>query len=405
MSLAVINIGSSVVGTRDGAGITGDALVCEQGRITWIGASSDLHYDDHDTVVDAAGTTVLPGLIDSHVHSTFGDYTPRQNMIGFLDSYVHGGTTTAISASEVHVPGRPTDVTGVKALAVAAHRCYQDYRPGGMRVHGGSVILEPGLTAADFAELHAAGVWLAKAGFGAFRSPREYVPVVHAAKSAGLKVMFHTGGGSITGSLEKIDVGVLLEARPQISGHCNGGPTALGHGESMRLVDEGHDIALQLVHAGNLRSSIEIAEAALAQDAFHRLLIATDTPTGTGVLPLGMLRQMAELCSLGPFTPTQAVIAATGNVADVYDLNAGKLEIGRDADLIIVDAPLGSEADNALDALSIGDLPAISCVITDGQIRLTRSRNTPTPKRPVALRKLPAPVVDRPSDARNGLER
>ena len=29
--------------------------------------------------------------------------------VGFLESYTHGGTTTAISASEVHVPGRPKD--------------------------------------------------------------------------------------------------------------------------------------------------------------------------------------------------------------------------------------------------------------------------------------------------------
>ena len=88
-----------------------------------------------------------PGLIDSHVHITFGDYTPRQRTVGYLESYVHGGVTTAISASEVHVPGRPRDVEGVKALAVAAQRCFADYRPGGMRVIAGSVILEPGLKA------------------------------------------------------------------------------------------------------------------------------------------------------------------------------------------------------------------------------------------------------------------
>jgi len=42
--------------------------------------------------------------------------------VGYLESYLHGGTTTSISASEVHVPGRPSDSEGVKALAVAAHK-------------------------------------------------------------------------------------------------------------------------------------------------------------------------------------------------------------------------------------------------------------------------------------------
>jgi imidazolonepropionase-like amidohydrolase len=55
-------------------------------------------------VIDAGGMTAIPGLIDSHVHITFGDYTPRQRTVGYLESYLHGGTTTAISASEVHVP-------------------------------------------------------------------------------------------------------------------------------------------------------------------------------------------------------------------------------------------------------------------------------------------------------------
>src|SRR4029077_17781252 len=123
-----------------------------------------------DVVIDAGGMTAIPGLIDSHVHVTFGDYTPRQRTVGFLESYVHGGVTTAISASEVHVPGRPRDPEGVKALALAAHTCFENAGPGGRRVHAGSVILEPGLNQSDFAELKSKGVWLAKAGFGAFAS-------------------------------------------------------------------------------------------------------------------------------------------------------------------------------------------------------------------------------------------
>lgn len=386
MSIAIVNIGDSVVGDREGGVLEGDALVLRDGLIAWIGNTDEVCSDEHDQVVDVNGATVVPGLIDSHVHSTFGDYTPRQNTIGFLESYLHGGTTSVISASEVHVPGRPTDAAGVKALAVAAQRCYEHYRPGGMRVYAGSVILEPGMTDADFREVNDLGVWLAKAGFGAFESPEAYAPVVAAAQRNGITVMFHTGGGSIPGSLSKITVDAILEVRPDISGHCNGGPTALSNEENRRLVVEGDGIALQLVHAGNLRSAIHISELALEYGAFHRVMIATDTPTGTGVIPLGMLRQMAELASLGPLTAEQSIVAATGNVAEVYGLDSGRLEVGRDADILVLDAPLGSEADTALEALSIGDLPGVACVISDGEIRLTRSRNTPGPKRTVTVR-------------------
>lgn len=385
MSIAIINIGDSHDGGPEGAPLAGDALTIADGVISWIGATSDVDRDAHECVVDLGGMTLIPGLIDSHVHTTFGDYTPRQQTIGFLDSYLHGGTTSVISASEVHVPGRPKTLVGVKALAVAAAHSFADYRPSGMRVYAGSIVLEPGLTREDFDEIRAAGVWLAKAGFGAFAAPRDYVPVVKAAKDAGITVMCHTGGGSIAGSQEKIGADVLLEMRPHVAGHVNGGPTALTPEENTRMVEEGDGIALQLVHAGNLRSAIDICEKALASNAFARVMIATDTPTGTGVIPLGMLRQMAELCSLGPLTPRQAVTAATGNVARTYGLESGRIAVGAPADLVGLDAPLGSAASEAFAALAIGDIPAVGLVVTDGEIRLTRSRNTPAGRRQVRL--------------------
>src|SRR5207237_6510067 len=169
--------------------VAGDSIVMQDGRIVSAGAAPPI--DDADVVVDAGGMTAIPGLIDSHVHVTFGDYTPRQRTVGYLESYLHGGVTRAISASEVHVPGRPTDPEGVKALAIAAQRCFEHYRPGGVTVHAGSVILEPGLTSADFEEVRAQGVWLAKAGFGAVETPMDYVPLVHAARAAGIVVMCH----------------------------------------------------------------------------------------------------------------------------------------------------------------------------------------------------------------------
>lgn len=383
-SLAVVGIGDSHCGDLAGTPVEGDAIVCSDGLISWIGPAQDVDPSAHDTVLDVGGAAVLPGFIDSHVHVTFGDYTPRQKTVGFLESYLHGGMTRAISASEVHTPGRPTDVTGVKALAIAAQRCFDAYRPGGVSVHAGSVILEPGLRKSDFEELRRAGVWLAKGGFGAFGAPEDYIPVVHAAQEAGIVVMCHTGGGSIPGSLDRIDADVLLEMHPDILGHVNGGPTALSDRDNKVLV-ETSGMALQLVQAGNLRSAIDIAGLALERGHQHRILIASDTPTGTGVIPLALLRSMAELVSLGPLTPELAVAAVTGNVAAAYGIDAGHLEVGRPADLVVVDAPLGSCAHDWRGALQIGDLPAVAAVVTQGLVRFTRSRNTPGPQRTVRL--------------------
>lgn len=384
MSLAIVGIGVS----HDGFGnpLAGDALVCDGDRIAWIGPSDQVRATDHETIVDAGGATVVPGLIDSHFHSTFGDFTPRQNAVGYLESYLHGGMTRAISASEVHVPGRPTDRVGVKALAVAAAKCYEHYRPHGVTVHAGSVILEPSLTPEDFADLVRDGVWMAKAGFGGFASPMEYVPIVHSARAAGIHVMCHTGGGSISGSQSKIGADALLAMQPDVAGHVNGGPTALTPEENERVVVEGKAIALQLVQAGNLKSAIHLCELALQHDQLDRVLIASDTPTGSGLITLGLLRSMAELASLGPLTPVQAITATTGAVGRIYKIAAGALTLGRPADIIIIDAPLGSAARDAYGALSIGDVPAVAVAITQGELRFSRSRNTPPPQKPVRIR-------------------
>src|SRR6185312_3688424 len=163
MKLAVVNLGQIVSGDWRDPFAAGDTIMVEGDRIAAVGTAAADAVNAADVVIDADGMTAIPGLIDSHVHITFGDYTPRQRTVGYLESYLHGGVTTTISASEVHVPGRPRDVEGVKALAVAAQRCFASYRPGGMRVIAGSVILEPGLKKEDFVELAGAGVTLAKA--------------------------------------------------------------------------------------------------------------------------------------------------------------------------------------------------------------------------------------------------
>jgi enamidase len=134
---AITNLKTIVSGDWRQPFVQGDTIVSDGGTIVHVGTADAAMIAGCDVVIDADGAVAIPGLIDSHVHITFGDYTPRQKTVGFLESYTHGGVTTAITASEVHVPGRPKDPEGVKALAVAAFKSFENYRPGGMRVHAG----------------------------------------------------------------------------------------------------------------------------------------------------------------------------------------------------------------------------------------------------------------------------
>jgi enamidase len=376
MRTAIVNIGTIVTGDLAVPFAKGDGILINDGMIVEIGTLSADAVAACDVVIDAAGTTAVPGLIDSHVHITFGDYTPRQRVVGYLESYLHGGTTTAITASEVHVPGRPKDATGVKALALAARACFLDYRPGGVRVHAGSVILEPGLTEGDLEDLAGAGIWLAKAGFGAFATPFDYAPLMLAARRLGMVTTMHTGGSSIPGS-SGIWAEHVLASNPTVSFHVNGGPVAMPEAGFARLVNES-TIALQLCTAGNLRTALLTAKLLDEAGQPERLLIATDTPTGSGIMPLGMFYTISHLASLGGMPPEQAIAAATGNNARVYRLNTGLLQPGKEADLLLIDACAGGSQDDALSALRNGDVPAVSAVLTAGVPRFVgRSRNTP----------------------------
>ncbi len=380
MRIAVINIDTIVSGDWRNPFVDGDAIVMSDGRFQSVGRADAADIEQCDVVIDANGTTACPGLIDSHVHNSFGDYTPKQQAVGFLQSYLHGGTTTCISASEVHVAGRPKSREGVKALAVAAFECFENYRPGGMRVHGGSVILEPTLELADFAELRQKGLWLAKAGFGAVKSPFDYVPLVKAARDAGFVVNVHTGGASIS-LANSINGDHLLAMKPNVSYHINGGPIAMPDEDFIRVIKES-DIALQICQAGNIRTSLLCLNLAIENSAFDRFLIATDTPTGTGMMPLGMIKSVAEMATLSDYPPEWMIAAATGNAAKVYGLETGFLQPGKIADLLLVDAPMGGTQRTCLSAIKHGDVWSLVASITEGVPRfIGRSRNTPPPLR------------------------
>jgi enamidase len=211
-------------------------------------------------------------------------------------------------------------------------------------------------------------------GLGSVKTGRDAAPMVRWAKAHGMTVTIHTGGPSIAGS-NPIDADVVLEARPHVVGHINGGTTSMSPGEIERLVAT--DMALEIVQCGNARTALHTLRLARDARALERVIIGNDAPSGTGVIPLGVLRTLSLLTGLGDLPPAEAIACATGNTARVYALNRGVIGEGREADLVVCDAPIGSVARDALSALSAGDLPGISMVLIDGKITIGRSRNTP----------------------------
>jgi len=372
MRTLIKNIGQIVSGDIERPFLDENSVLIADGRFAALGRGLDA---DADTVIDAKGSTLIPGLIDSHCHPVFGDFTPRQRTMDFIESGLHGGLTTMISAGEVHLPGRPKDIVGLKALAIVAAKAYANLRPAGVKVHGGAPILELGLVEEDFVEMARAGVKLVgEIGLGSVKTGKDAAPMVRWARKHGMTVTIHTGGPSIAGS-NPISAEVVLEADPHVVGHINGGTTSMSEREIDSLVTT--SMALEIVHCGNGKTALHTLARATDARALHRIIIGNDAPSGTGVVPLGILRVIAHLASLGGVAPEAAICMATGNTARVYGLPVGQIAPGREADCCLVDAPVGSVGRTALEALRAGDLFGISMVLIDGQIRIGRSRNTP----------------------------
>ena len=378
------NIGILVSGRLEEPILDANAVLIKGGLIQRVGKLDEIGESGSETIIDCAGTTVIPGLIDTHCHPVLGDYTPKQNQIGFLESMVHGGITTAVSAGEIHLPGRPTDPAGVKAMAILAAKAYANFRPGGIKVEGGALVLEKGLVEEDFKEMSREGVRLVgEIGLGSAKTVEEAGPMVRWAKANGMTVMMHTGGTSMPGS-STVTAQMVMDMDPDVVSHINGGTTAIPIDEVEKLVKD-TSYTVEIVHCGNPRVAVETVRSVLEHDALERLIIGSDTPTGSGVIPLTHLRMLNFLSSLTPLRPEQAVCLATGNAARVFGLNRGEITPGREADLVVMDAPMGSVGDNALSALEVGDVPGVSMVLIDGEIKVMKSRNTAPANRQASI--------------------
>lgn len=387
-SLLIKNIGTLVTGDLKNPLRPANSIFIDGGVIGEIGNNLDRKAD---RVIDANGVTAIPGLIDSHSHPSIGEYTPAQNSLSWITNYLHGGVTALISAGELHLPGLPLppDARTALSVAIVSKRCYDSLRPSGVKVLAGTLLLVPGLMEKDFDELAALGVRLAKFIFYDYSllPSGEAERYVKWARARGIKIKIHSGGVSRSGVSQVAGWEVVNKVNPDIIGHITGGPIPMPEAEMLRIANE-TDYFVEICSSGNYRLALSLIRAVKARNNFHRVLIGTDTPGGTGIIPRGILREIAFLSSVGEVAPEKTICMATGNVGRAHGLDIGVLNEGRPADLVLLHKITGSVAKDALDSFAKGDLPGISTVIIDGEIRVAgRSQQTPPPERVAVVEK------------------
>ena len=374
--LVIRNIGLMLSGKLEEPIYDADCLIAVGGKITAWGREKDMDTEGADTLIDANGSTLCPGLIDSHVHPVVGDYTPRQQQLHWIDSTLHGGVTTLISAGEVHMPGRPKDIVGLKAMAIASQRWYENFRPSGVKVHAGAPVIEHGMVEEDFADLAKAGVkLLGEVGLGTVKDGKTARQMVDWARKYGIQSTIHTGGPSIPGS-GLIDADMVLETGTDVVGHINGGHSALPDDQIICLC-EGCKAGLEIVHNGNERAALLTLNTTRELGKLDQVILGTDGPAGSGVQPLGILRMIAMLSSLGNVPAEIAFCFGTGNTKRMRELDTGMIEAGLCADFVLMDQAQHAPGKTILESVQLGNLPGVGMTIIDGRVTSQRSRNTP----------------------------
>jgi enamidase len=377
----VTNIGLLVSGDPSVPPLRDTALLIEDGVIAEIGPQSE----SADTVIDASGQSVMPGLIDGHVHPTVGEWTPAQNATGWVRNYLHGGTTSMISAGELHIPGLPFEDLSprlVTGLATLAKRTIGTYRPSGVKIHAGTLLLVRGLTAGHFDALAEDAISQLKFIFYDWShledgEAQQYVSWAH---ERGMNVKMHSGGVSRSGSSRVAGHELVSAVSPDVIAHISGGPIPMPDDEIVRTIQDLPNATVEVCSSMNYRATQVTVDELVRTDQLHRLTLGTDTPGGTGVIPRGMLRNICYLSSVCGLSPELAVAAGTGNVARRHGVSGGVLAAGQPADLLILGPITGSRAKDVLECFELGDLPGISLVMVDGEILVSgRSEQTPPP--------------------------
>lgn len=369
----------SVIAVPGDSPLGPSTIIVRDGRIAEILPG---HIDRPDArTVDLKGRTLLPGLIDTHVHFSFSPETKlwsaaidtpedvallayanaRKTLAaGFTtvrdvgsDGYaIHAlrdavnegvviGPRIFLSGTSLSIVGGHGDMSGLNRKATEALYPY-DYTgacTGG--VECALRVREAAKYGADLIKITSTGGIMSQQarGLGQHLSDEELAAIVAAARSLGLKVAAHAHGGAgvtaaVRAGVDSIEHGTWLDeetARDMAKRGTWLVPT-LGLLDGRKDVDASPEVRAKMAEA----RAVAGRNVALAVRYKVNIAFGTDA----GVSPHGQnARQFRLMVEQGPMTPAAAIRSATVDAAALLGQsdNLGTIEVGKLADLIAVD--------------------------------------------------------------------
>lgn len=396
----------------DGTGadpIRGAAIVIDDGRITHSGAGIDMPRDAE--VIDAGGRTVMPGMIDCHVHMLYhpaslqerlltpptlqvflGARNARETLDAGVTSVRDAGGTpqgfkmaidrglipgprmkiavTALSQTGGH--GDSTMASGVRARALSGMgpEWPENVVDGPDEVRKAvRAILRAG---GDFIKLMSTGGVLSPSdepGHTQF-TPEEIAIMVQEAAAAGKTCMAHAQGtqgikNAVNAGVESIEHGIWLDDEVMAEMKRRGTflvPTLVAPLWVLRNAENAPGSVLPQ----SIRKTKEVMadhKSSITHAVAAGLRIAMGTDSGVG--PHGHNAEELERMVECGMTPMQAIVATTKTASECIHMqkDAGTLEPGKLADLLIVDG------DPLADIKVLQDKTKLTLIMQGGRAR------------------------------------
>ncbi len=398
-SIAIMN--GSIIDGRGGDPLTGMTLLIEGERIAAIGPRDQVHIPRDAIVIDAMGGSILPGLIDCHVHFLL-EYPdvlralitqpslrllqaiPRMRLTleaGVTTIRDAGGSPAGLKiAVERGIVAGPRMQVAVSIItqtgghADGFYPCCVDLGFFGLRLYDVPDGVADGVDEVRKAAreiLRAGADWIKLATTGGVISTsdaptssqltvEEIATAVYEAAAQEKRCMAHAQGSqgiknALLGGVASIEHGVYLTDELidlMLKRNVYLVPTLVAPQAVIEFGQEHPDILPPMMAT----KAIDVIEA--HRQSFRRAVeagVQVAMGTDSGVGKHGENGRELQLMVENGLTPLQAIVASTSNAARLLHLDGslGTLEVGKLADVIVVDGDVLSDISRIVDPRNV----------------------------------------------------